>query len=182
MWKCGNVAIPILFMIKYPQNYYPRPKKQKLILRSIYEFYFSFPEGVTVWWAVGLWKLESLPTSVCTTSGSRFLPESFLHLCSSGHKHRQGHQGKIFLCPFTWCGWGMASPLDLQNGWYLFVPKCQAHPAGLGGFPSVLPTFPKGGNMSNKAMGFALIESHGGNWLVLCQLLHLHDSHSHWFY
>lgn len=182
MWKCGNVEIPILCYEKISIKLSPKGQETEVNHKEYLwiSFLFSWRSNSLV--SSGLWKLESLPNSVCTTSDSRFLPESFLHLCSSGRRRRQGHQGEIFLCPLTWCGWVMASPLDLQNGWFLFSPKCQAHPAGLDGFPSILPTFPKGGNVSNKAMGFALIESHGSNWLVLCQLLHLHDSHYHGFY
>lgn len=75
MWKCGNVEIPILCYDKISIKLSPRPKKKKLIIKSICEFYFSFPEGITVWWAVACGTLSHCPI----VSVQHQVPDSFLN-------------------------------------------------------------------------------------------------------
>lgn len=130
----------------------------------------------------GLFKLGSLPNGVFIDSGSQFLPECSLHFYSSGHWHRQGTRVRYFSVPTPqvdeWCKHYCIWKVDY------FLPFLNASPLQLGWLvsPHISPTLPKGSNVSNQAIGFALIESHGSNWLVLCQLLHLHHSHYHQFY
>lgn len=133
MWKCGNVEIPILCYDKISIKLSPKGQETEVNHKEYLWILFLFSWRSNSLVSSGLWKLESLPNSVCTTSDSRFLPESFLHLCSSGHRRRQGHQGEIFLCPLMWLGDG--KPFGFAK-WVVFILSQMPGPSSwVGWFP-----------------------------------------------
>lgn len=143
MWKCGNVEIPIICYDKLSIKLSPKAQEKEVNYKEYLwiSFLFSWRSNSLV--SSGLWKLESLPNTVCTTAGSRFLPESFLHFAALVTGIGRVTKGRYFSVPSPdVAGWWQALWICKMDGFYS-LPNARPIQLGWMVSPQFCPHFPR---------------------------------------